>query len=398
MATEGIDKGRSPRKRKVIITIPVLLTGGTEFQTMTLVNVLAGAGYDVTVCCFYDFAPNMVIAMEKAGARVVLLKQNRAEGLWVLFKELVDFFRQEKPHICHVQYMAPGFIPVLAARLAGIPVLFATVHQPGHPYGKKAHLLLRLAARLCTQFICISKSVEQSWFGISSIFDPYGQKSGLHHCTIFNAVDADAIRELSTSMSKTEVRNKYQIRELYTIGCVARLRGEKGQKTLIQAFSNVLKTNPSVQLLMIGDGPDKNELMQLSESLGLSQNIIWLGRLEQTDVYKLYGVMDVVVVPSLFEGFGLTAAEAMAAELPVVGSRVDGLAEVIEDGVTGYLVEPSDSHALANALIKLLSNPEQAREFGLRGRDRVMKYFSMGWFGESMLGFYKQHLDQTESH
>lgn len=386
------------KRNKVIVTLPVLLTGGTEIQTKSLVKVLVSAGFDVSVCCFYDFEPTMVVAMEKAGARVVLLRQNRADGLWVLFKKLVEFFRQEKPHICHVQYMAPGFIPVLAARLVRVPVVFATVHQPGHPYGKKAHLLLRLAARLCNQFICISKSVEQSWFGISSIFDPYGQKSGLHHCTIFNAVDVDAIRYLSTSMSKTEIRNKYQIRELYTIGCVARLRGEKGQMTLIQAFSNVLKANPSVQLLMIGDGPDKNELMQLSESLGLNQNIIWLGQLEQTDVYKLYAVMDVVVVPSLFEGFGLTAAEAMAAELPVVGSRVDGLVEVIEDGVTGYLVEPSDSLALTNALLKLLSNPEQAKEFGLRGQDRVMQYFSMGRFGESMLGFYKQHLDQTKNH
>lgn len=395
VAAEYFDKGCSDHGKKVIVTLPVLLTGGTEIQTMALVKVLAAAEYDVTVCCFYDFEPGMVVAMEKVGAHVVLLKQKWEDGPWVLLKRLVSYFRQVKPDICHVQYMAPGFIPVLAARLAGIPVLFATVHQPGHPYGKKAHLVLRSAARLCNQFICTSKSVEQSWFGISSIFDPYGQKSGLHHCTIFNAVDVDAIRELSTSMSKIEIRNKYHISELYTIGCVARLRAEKGQKKLILAFSNVLKANASVQLLMIGDGPDKNELMQLSESLGLSQNIIWLGQLEQSDVYKLYGVMDVVVVPSLFEGFGLSAAEAMAAELPVVGSRVDGLAEVIEDGVTGYLVEPSDSPALTNALIKLLSNPEQAKEFGLRGRDRVMKYFSMGRFGESMLGFYKQHLDQT---
>lgn len=374
---------------KVAVTLPVLLTGGTEIQTMALVKVLAVAGYDVTVCCFYDFEPSMVTEMEKAGARVALLDQKREDGLWVLLKRLVYYFCQEKPDICHVQYMAPGFIPVLAARLARVPVVFATVHQPGHPYGKKAHLLLRMAAKLCTQFICISESVEKSWFGSSALFDAHANKAKFDHCTIYNAVDIKAIVEAVRVSDEREILNKYRIGNDAVIGCVARLREEKGQKTLIKALAEVVKAIPAVQLLMIGDGPDKQELMRLSEDLGVDSNIVWLGRQDQAEVYNLYGVMDIVVVPSLFEGFGLTAAEAMAAGVPVIASNVDGLTEVAKDGESGFLFPAGDSQALAESLLHLLNDPQLARQLGENGHDRVQRCFSLERFSESMLALYQ---------
>lgn len=379
-------------ERKVIVTLPVLLTGGTEIQAMTLVKVLVTAGYDVTVCCFYDFEPSMVIAMEKTGARVVLLKLNREDGLWVLLKNLVSYFRKEKPEICHIQYMAPGFIPVLAARMARVPVVFATVHQPGHPYGKKAHYLLQMAARLCAQFICISRSVESSWFGSSRLFDVEAKKLKPGHCTIFNAVDIEAISAASDVSKKHETLRKYHIGGEKIIGCVARLRVEKGQKTLIRAFSEVVKAITDVKLLMIGDGPDKLELTLLAEELSVNEKIIWLGRQDQSDVYKLYGAMNVVVVPSLFEGFGLAAAEAMSAGVPVISSNIDGLTEVVRDGETGMLFPVGNSQALAASLIELFNNPPLSSRFGKNGQSRVRSLFALESFSESMLALYGHYL------
>jgi glycosyltransferase involved in cell wall biosynthesis len=166
---------------------------------------------------------------------------------------------------------------------------------------------------------------------------------------------------------------------------------EKGQKTLVKALAEVVKAIPAVQLLMIGYGPDKLELMRLSEELGVDRNIVWLGQQDQAEVYKLYGVMDIVVVPSLFEGFGLTAAEAMAAEVPVIASNVDGVAEVVKDGETGALFPVGNSQALAESLIHLLNNPRLAKKFGQNGRDRVQEYFSLDQFSASMLRIYGQY-------
>ena len=131
----------------VTIAIPCLLQGGTEFQTLQLARVLRGAGHEVSVCCYFERDPAMVARFEETGARVELLGLDRSTSLLRLLGELRKWFAAAKPDVVHVQYMAPGFVPVLAARLAGVPRVFATVHQPATPHGWKARLLLRLAAR-----------------------------------------------------------------------------------------------------------------------------------------------------------------------------------------------------------------------------------------------------------
>lgn len=386
----------------VVIGIPVLLVGGTEMQTLAVVRVLVSGGYRVIVCCYHEHSPAVVSQFEAAGAEVRLLdftRQGGISGLLHLIPLLAKVFRSYQPDIVHIQYIAPGLIPIIAARLAGVRTVFATVHIAGSiAYGRKAKWMLRTAAQLCTTFICVSKDVERFWFGTSQVFNPKDPIQQRKHFTIYNAVDTEHIARLAREADINQIKNRLKIQEKRVIGIVGRLVHQKGHAVLLDAMVNVINKFPDVTLVILGDGPDRAKLEAQARNLRIESHIRWLGAVAQEDVFRMLSVMNIFVMPSLFEGFGLTAAEAMAAELPVVGSRVDGLAEVVEDGVTGYLVEPSDSPALANALIKLLSNPEQAREFGLKGRDRVMKYFSMGWFGESMLGFYKQHLDQTKKH
>jgi glycosyltransferase involved in cell wall biosynthesis len=98
--------------------------------------------------------------------------------------------------------------------------------------------------------------------------------------------------------------------------------------------------------------------------------------------------MDAAVAPSRFEGFGLAAAEAQAAELPVVAADVDGLREVIADGETGILVPPEDPRALAEAVVRLLGAPRVAREMGRKGRLRIAEHFTVERFARATLTFY----------
>lgn len=375
---------------KVVITLPVLLLGGTEIQTLALVKVLVKAGYKVVVCCFYESDSKMIAMMQQAGAVVVLLEQQWEKGRWGLLKSITKFLRHENPDIVHVQYMAPGFVAVLAARLAGVRTVFATVHQPGRTYGFKAKILLRVAAMLCTMFFCISRSVEESWFGSSAVFDP-SRSDKRRHWTIYNAVDVQAIQSLVEEGEEHMLRQQLGLHDVPVIGCIGRLRWEKGQNILIDAMAEVLKFFPSTQLVLIGDGPDWSMLCKRIEDLGLRNNLRMLGSMSREDVFRHLSIMDVVAVPSLFEGFGLVAAEAMAAGQPVVGSDVDGLAEVIEDGVTGCLVPPNNSKALATAIIDLLNSPEQTRQFGLQGEKRAEELFSLPRLEHSILTAYSRN-------
>lgn len=351
----------------IVITLPVLLVGGTEMQTMLQVRALVCSGHRVTLCCFYQYDEIMHRKMKDAGAEVLLLDLDRREGLRVLLQRLVREFRRVKPDIVHVQYMAPGFIPVLAARLAGVPRVFATVHQPGRPYGWKAHLLLRTAARLCTRFFCNSLAVERSWFGNASLYGPGLPITGKRG-TLYNAVDCRRVAQAADSAREGHAG--------FVIGCVGRLRREKGQDILVQSAVKILNRHPEVRFHMIGDGPDREMLCNLTREAGVADRFSWLGACAPEEVYRSYGGMDLLVVPSRFEGFGLVAVEGMAAGLPVVASKVDGLEEVVADGETGILVIAGDVEDLANACCRIIDDRKHAVEMGALGKKRANECFS----------------------
>jgi L-malate glycosyltransferase len=376
-------------KQHVVIGIPVLLVGGTERQTLMLASVLLFAGYKVTVCCYYETDASMVSAIEKTGAEVLLLELNRADGLFSLLGKLNALWKNMQPDIIHVQYIAPGLIPVIAAKLARIKTVFATVHQPGRVYGWKEKNLLRIAARLSTAFFCNSKAVEESWFGVSEIFKPNDINRGRKHFTIYNGIDIDHIEQIAKKIDRNKLRNDIGIDNKPVIGMVGRLRQEKGQDILLDAMPDVIKAIPNVMLLVVGDGPDRMSLELRAKSLGLARNILWLGQMDHDEVIKLYTIMDVVVIPSRFEGFGLSAAEAMAAGCPVIASAVDGLAEVIQHGVTGLLFPADDTKKLASSIIDLLMHREKSLTIAKKGNDDIRDRFSIEKYASSIISAYQ---------
>jgi glycosyltransferase involved in cell wall biosynthesis len=374
----------------VLIATPVLLIGGTEIQTLTVVRVLVEARYKVLVCCYYEFDENVINQFKQAGAEVILLGMNRKDSLYDLAKQLFKLFKEVRPDIVHVQYLAPGLIPIIAARLSGVRTLFATVHQSGRPYGWKEKVLLRTAAKLSTGFFCVSKAAEESWFGDSALWSPDAAKNGRKHFTIYNGVDCERIQRIVKEIVPDDLKASLGIAGRPVVGVVGRLREEKGHVWLLKAMVDIVKVIPDVVLLVVGDGPDRDLLREQAENLGIAPQVIWAGQTPPNEVYRMYAAMDVVAVPSLFEGFGLTAAEAMAAGLPVVGTRVDGLSEIIEGGVTGYILPAGDSHELANVLIQMLSNPEEREMMGQKGKDRVQELFSLQRFNRSTLAAYDE--------
>lgn len=377
------------KQKKVLIAIPVLLIGGTEMQTLNLVRILIKDSYQVMVCCYYEYNNSMVSQMERAGATVILMKLKRSDGMLSLMIKLKKLFRELQPDIIHVQYVAPGLLPIIAARLAGIKTIFATVHQPGRVYGWKAKVFLKIAVKLCTVFFCNSKAVEESWFGDSEVFNPNKDYKKRKHFTIYNAIDVDHIEQIIKDSDPKKIKNNLRLNDKSVIGVVGRLRWEKGQDILLEAMPEVIKAIPNAILLVVGDGPDRKKLEDKAKELGIENHIIWMGQMDHEEVIKLYTIMDVVAVPSRFEGFGLSAAEAMAAGCPVICSRVDGLTEIIEDGVMGYLFPVGDSKRLAISLINVLSKKQKSVDIANKGKEHIKNNFSIDKFAVSMTTAYQ---------
>jgi glycosyltransferase involved in cell wall biosynthesis len=159
------------------------------------------------------------------------------------------------------------------------------------------------------------------------------------------------------------------------IGCLAVLELRKGHRFLLEALALLKSRGMKLRCLLAGDGPERGPLEKLSARLGLEQEVEFLGFVADTPAF-LAGV-DVFVLPSLYEGLGVAALEAMAASRPVVASGVGGLAESISDGKTGLLTPPGNSEALSEAIAKLINDPSLARGLGQCASAHVRKHFAL---------------------
>jgi glycosyltransferase involved in cell wall biosynthesis len=161
----------------------------------------------------------------------------------------------------------------------------------------------------------------------------------------------------------------------------------KGVEFLIRAMPQVVKHRPLATLDIAGRGEDQSRLVRLVESIGMKKNIRFLGFQSRNDVIKLYQKASVLVVPSIWrEQFGLVGPEALACGVPCIGSDIGGIPEWLQNEKSGYLVPPRDSAAIADRLIKLLMNQALRAEFGIYGRDFVLKNFSATRFKDRVLG------------
>lgn len=164
-------------------------------------------------------------------------------------------------------------------------------------------------------------------------------------------------------------------REGPVVGCVGRLHPDKGQVVLARAAARVREAIPGVRILMAGDGPQRPELEAVIASEGVGETVTLLG--DRRDVPRLLGEMDILVLPSMNEGFANAALEGNSSGLPVIVSDAGGNPEVIADGETGLVFPRGDHRALAQAIIRLCRDRDEARRMGEAGRARVLKEFGI---------------------
>ena len=161
----------------------------------------------------------------------------------------------------------------------------------------------------------------------------------------------------------------------FVCATVGRLVPVKGHTYLIKAIQKVVKVIPEAKFLFVGDGELKSKLSEEIKSYDLQRNIFLLGA--RNDIATILSCINVFLLPSLNEGFGMALIEAMAARKPVIATNVGGVPEVIINGTTGILVPSKDPEAFSSAIIKLYNNPEMSLEMGLAGYSRARNLFDI---------------------
>jgi L-malate glycosyltransferase len=361
--------------KKIIISIPCLLLGGTEIATLAMIRALIRSNYHVILICYYEHDYSMIKRFESIGTDIKLLNLKRGgiKSLLKLLFILINLFNKLKPDVIHVQYLAPGMIPIFAAKASGIKNIFATIHASGKAgFGFKAKIMFRISAFLSDHFFCVSKNVEKFWFGETdnrlkqNLFNT--DHSVIYNCVNMALFNSDVI----------PVQIKGLTHDNITIGIIGRVVHLKGHDILLKSISLLIKKYPEIKLLIIGNGDDLKKFQTLSKKLELEKCVIWCGSVEPEKLPQYYKAMDIFVMPSRYEGFGLTAIEAMASGVSVIGSNVDGLKEVIgTDNTNGLLFTMGSYKDLSSKIEKLLLNTNLRKKIIINGKNRVNKLFSL---------------------
>jgi len=173
-------------------------------------------------------------------------------------------------------------------------------------------------------------------------------------------------------------------RVILTVGRWLTTERYKGMDTLITALPKLLTQWPELQLVAVGEGDDRDWLEDLAKEHGVRMHVHFLSGLSYAQLSACYAACEVFALPSRGEGFGLVYLEAMACGKPVIGGAHGGAPEVIEDGVTGYLVQHGDAVQLATSIETLLANPEIAAEMGRRGKLRADNEFRFNVFSKAL--------------
>ena len=320
---------------------------------------------------------------------------------------LALLIKREKPDILHTFLFHANILGRVIGRLCGVPVIISS-QRSVDKWRKHWHTLVdRWTSRFCNLIISNSEAgrkilIEREKINPGKII------------TIYNGIDAS---EFEIEVNISEKRREFGFSpEDIIIGIIANLRKVKGHRYLFEAVANICsgrvysanvvaksrhsaevgsvrgsaefalpnveqsrphveQSRPLHKLLVIGDGELKQELINLAEKLGIKDSVIFTGF--RNDIPEVLKVIDILALPSLWEGFPVSILEAMASAKPVIASRVGGIPEEIIDEETGLLVPPKNVPALEKAILKLISDQEKSKKMGEAGRKRVEEYFTL---------------------
>lgn len=357
------------------------MTGGTEIQTLNLVRALVTGGHRVVTVCYFEYSPEMVIRFQQAGSEVVCLSKDGTrigswKGIIFLYKGLRRVLKQYRPEVAHVQYMAPGAIPILLLHLLGIRQIIATAHTAADIYPSLR--LVHFAQQHCVRaFTCITELAERSFFGTSQLYSEHTLLKKRNHFTIYNALPASiSIVQQSKPHDKP-----------LTIGVVSRLESIKGMDLVVPAFAQVKACHPEMQLLIVGDGSQRKQMEEQAYKAELKESVEFAGRQPQEMLSNYYDRIDILLMPSRSEGFGLTAIEGMARGCVVVAAHTGGLPEVVRDGEVGLLHKPEQVEDLAAQINKLIEQPALWKQFSNKATIYVQR-FSFEHFSQLFNNLY----------
>ncbi len=279
----------------------------------------------------------------------------RRSGRFGQLRQMVRLFRAGRFDVVHTHNTYPHIYASIAARLAGVPVVVNTRHGQRSGHGWKSRTQFRWASHLVDKIIAVSDDAAHLCVQADRV-------SKRKVVRVWNGIDIDDFHFSGPAAATVAIS-------------VARLSAEKDFPTLLRAMSIAVQQVPDLVLKLVGDGPERGRLEDLTQELNLARHVEFLG--ERTDVPALLAEAGFFVTASLTEGISLTLLEAMAVGLPVIATSVGGNSEIVDAPRTGQLVPSGDAAGLASAIVAMCQQSDRWLALGRAGRARVEQHFEV---------------------
>ncbi len=351
---------------------------GAERVLVTLLQRLPALGIDPILACIQDYRggnTDLMQAAAAAGISVIELPCKARVSPSVL-RHLLSAARKNRVHCIHTHDYKSHLYGTLAARLARIPIV-ATLH--GWTSDRGALRLYQHIEAVLLRGYAYVITVEPS---MAERLLKLGLPPRIVR-TIENGIDTEVFSPLAPGLG----RARWGLTaDHFVFGTIGRLSPEKGQRQCIEAFAAVAKDHPQARLVLMGDGPDRAGLQQLSAGLGVAEKVILAG--VETAVERSIPDLDCYVSPSLSEGMPMILLEAMASGAFIIATAVGGIGKMLEDGV-GALVPAGDSRSLADMMERALRAEFARWAVGERARTRCLARYSAVRQAQRYAGLYQ---------
>lgn len=376
---------------RVLFVIDGLGTGGTERSLAEMLPGLRSRGLDVAVACLHARSRGVEQSVRSGGISVSIVSGRTALGR---ARELVQLIRRDRPDLVHSMIFDANLAARLAAARASTPHVTSLVNTSYDPIRfsdpnirpwrlRAIQAVDALSSRLTTHFHAVTRAVRDS--AVRDLrLDP------ARITVIYRGRDVARLGEPSLER-RLAVRRRLDLDlTAPVVVSVGRQEFQKGHEHLLRAFGKLLSSHSEARLLIAGrKGAATKQLERLVSDLALGSKVRLLGF--RDDVPDLVAAADVFAFPSLFEGIGGAILEAMALGVPIVSSRLDGLAEVLTHEVDGLFVTPGDPDSLCAAISRVLSSEELASRLGLAARSTFADRFDLSRAVDRMIEMY-QHV------
>ena len=376
----------APKRIRLLEMVNNFHIGGTERQVTNLVLGIDATHFDLHVGCL-RYSGELLAEVEKLAVprpefRIGPLYSPKT--VWQGIR-LALYVRRNHIQIVHSFGFYANVFTVPIARLAGARIVVASIRETTDLLTPIERRLQKLVCRFADCVLVNAGIIQQNL--IEQGYDP--NRIGV----IRNGITLSRFTRTERGIA---LRRELGLPEsARLVGVFSRLNPMKGVQYFLEAAVTLAEKFPDVCFLVVGDGGSKPELEDQARRLGLGSRIVFTGF--RSDVPELLSLATISVLPSLSEGTSNTLLEAMAAGIPVIATRVGGNPEVVEDGVTGLLVPPRDSAAIAAAAGRLLEDRALAARLGSAGSRRVSELFSIEGSVHQTEDLY-QHLVEAKGH